>query len=42
MSVVKGPLQIKTEEIILLKFCPHSLIDGVDIHQVQGDFGYVW
>jgi len=42
MSVVKGTLQMKTEVIILLKLCPLSLIDGVDIHQVQGDVGYVW
>jgi hypothetical protein len=42
MSVVKGTLEIKTEVIILLKFCPLLLIEGVDIHQVQGDVGYVW
>jgi len=42
MSVVKGTLEIKTEEIILLKFCPLLLIDGVDVHQIQVDFRYVW
>jgi hypothetical protein len=32
MSVTKHFLQIKTEVVILLKLCPHSLIDGVDIY----------